>query len=393
MWLHTALVATAAVMALPVNAFAATAKLDASGFLRYRAAPGEANDVQISAAPETVTVTDQGTVIVAGEGCTQLDDHQVRCSPALAYAYFVLGDLADNAELVDVSGGPNIEILGSTGPDRLSTCADCGATLKGGPGDDVLQVGRGGELWGRRGDDVITGGWHDDRIFDGSGDDTIASGDGDDYLIAGGGGDTWDAGDGRDLLILQRSPRSVVVDLRARTLTGYGPTTFTGVEDVEGTDFADRLYGTSGANWFVGWGGDDLLVGRAGRDSLIGASGDDHLRGGFGRDRLFGFTGADRLRGGFGRDALHGDQGDDRLRGDAQHDRLGGGRGDDLLVGGLDDDNLFGGAGNDRIFGSSGPDTLHARDGKRDLVAGGRDADRARVDPGLDVVRAVELLF
>src|SRR5687767_4134122 len=107
MKLHAALVAAAAAIALPVNAFAATASAS-EGYVQYDAAPGEANDLQVSESPPDVyTITDQGAVIVAGEGCVQLGDHQVSCSPAprdeeghpSSSASIFLGDLADTAEV------------------------------------------------------------------------------------------------------------------------------------------------------------------------------------------------------------------------------------------------------------------------------------------------------
>jgi Ca2+-binding RTX toxin-like protein len=161
MKLHVALVAAAAVMALPLHAFAATASVS-NGELHYNAAPGETNDVQIGESPPDIgpsgayTITDQGALIVAGEGCVQLGDHQVSCSPGLNVFIF-LGDLADNAELTQ-GGGNEIDIYGGAGADRLTACSDCLATLHGGAGGDVLQAGDAGSLLaGGGGADAITG--------------------------------------------------------------------------------------------------------------------------------------------------------------------------------------------------------------------------------------------
>jgi Ca2+-binding RTX toxin-like protein len=375
MRLRTVLIAAAVLMALPVNALAATASVNSEGELHYTAAAGEANAVQISEVPPDIgdespagayTITDQGAVIVAGDGCVQLGEHQVSCSP-LINVFIFLGDLADTAELIQ-GGGNEIGVYGGTGADRLTLCIGCHGGLEGGPGRDVLQAGDfGSSLVGGGGADAITGGSgydqiYGDRIGGGTGNDTIASGGYNDDISPGGGDDHVDAGAGFDHLGLGEAPKPVVVDLRAGTATGYGMKTLISIETVGGTTHADRLYGDRGVNWIWGNGGGDLLSGRGGRDIL------EDNGSSFVRDRLFG---------GFGRDWLRG------------------GRGPDLLVGGRGDDYLVGGPGSDRMLGWSGADRLNSRfnDQRRDFVAGGRGVDRARVDRGLDLVRSVEVFF
>jgi hypothetical protein len=77
------------------------------------------------------------------------------------------------------------------------------------------------------------------------------------------------------------------------------------------------------------------------------------------------------------------------LVGGAGNDRLAGGRGDDVLVGDAGRDVLVGGAGPDTMRGGRGPDTFRARDGVRDVVAGGPGTDNGRFDP-VDSVSGVE---
>jgi Ca2+-binding RTX toxin-like protein len=97
-----------------------------------------------------------------------------------------------------------------------------------------------------------------------------------------------------------------------------------------------------------------------------------------------GTNGSNVLRGTARRDVICGFGGSDVIRG------LGG---NDRLVGGPGNDRLVGGAGSDVMLGEAGRDTLVARDGARDTVNGGAGRDRASVDRGLDVLRAVEALF
>jgi Ca2+-binding RTX toxin-like protein len=359
-----ALVAAVAAMMLPTSALAATASV-IDGALRYDAAPGEANDVQIGeSSPRVVTITDEGAVIVAGEGCVQVGDHEVTCDVVGGddIAVISLGDLADTAALTQ-PGFVFIFVNGQSQPDHLTACTECPGSLSGGVGADVLQAGDAGSfLEGGGGGDAITGGHGSDTIDGGPGNDTIASGDGADLIDPDSGDDQVDGGAGRDEIELWSSPTAVVVDLRAGTVTGYGTKMLTGIEDVIGTDFDDQLYGNRSANTLDGGdGGNDLLVGRGGRDALHGGDG-------------FGRPDRDRLVGGYGPDVLYGYIAAD------------------LLVGGRGDDSLYGGAGRDRMFGWSGADTLRSRDRWQDLVVGGRGVDRARVDTQ-DVLRSIEIFF
>lgn len=111
---------------------------------------------------------------------------------------------------------------------------------------------------------------------------------------------------------------------------------------INGTNGADVLSGTAGADVINGSGGDDIL---------FGLDGNDTLNGGAGKDTLFGGDGKDTLNGGAGKDFLDGGNGNDTLDG---------GAGDDVLIGGAGNDILTGGAGADRFVfqGNFGSDTL-----------------------------------
>ena len=54
---------------------------------------------------------------------------------------------------------------------------------------------------------------------------------------------------------------------------------------------------------------------------------------------------------------------------------------------------MIGGSGADVCSGDRGNDTFVLRDGERDFAGGGHGSDRARVDGGLDLLRAIERLF
>lgn len=110
----------------------------------------------------------------------------------------------------------------------------------------------------------------------------------------------WDAG-GIDTISGARSAASVVIDLRAASLTagknasgfvshqsdisgGYTIANGVVIENAIGGKGADRLIGNGAAN---------RLKGNAGADTLVGLSGDDVLRGNAGNDQLTGGAGLD----------------------------------------------------------------------------------------------------
>jgi Ca2+-binding RTX toxin-like protein len=357
-----ALVAALVLAAFPSNAFGAAVSLDDSGGVTYTAASGELNVVEVSAignAPGTITIGDSGAVITAGLGCDQVSAHEAMCSGANR-ADVRLGDLGDTATLIaQDSNSIGFRLFGGDGDDHLSECALCLAALVGGSGADTLQGGDvGAGLWGGDGPDSLTGGAYYDGIRGGRGKDTIEAGGQDDSIVPGGGDDLVDGGAGNDSLHFAAPKRRVLVDLRLGTATGQGAKTLVGIEDVVATNGADKLYGDGARNAFNGVGGDDLLVGRGGDDSLCGC-------GGGGDDRLFGGSGSDYLSAYLGAD---------------------------LLVGGPDGDVMRPGGGHDRVFGRGGDDDFYARDKFRDLLFGGRGADKGRVDRRLDVTRSIKLV-
>ena len=149
---------------------------------------------------------------------------------------------------------------------------------------------------------------------------------------------------------------------------------------IVGTAGNDVLSGTSRRDVICGLGGNDRMNGRGGNDDLVGAAGRDWMFGSVGRDRIAGGAGNDRAFGSGAADRLWGGAGADRVVGGSASDRLDGGRGNDRLLGGTGNDRLKGGRGSDIMSGGAQRDFLAARDGRRDVLAGGPGRDAARVD-------------
>ncbi|RWP24175.1 MAG: hypothetical protein EOR01_05980 [Mesorhizobium sp.] len=189
--------------------------------------------------------------------------------------------------------------------------------------------------------------------------------------------------------------------------TGIGSDrdTFTSIENLTGSSFADQLGGNEGANVLDGLAGDDLLEGRGGSDQLIGGAGADTLVGGTGNDVYYvdnagdksieatnggvdethaytNWTLADNVENLFLRSAANlaakgnglantmvGNGAANTLEGLGGDDRLDGRGGSDRLVGGLGADILIGGTGNDSFVFAAG----HGHDTVTDFDLSGDD--------------------
>lgn len=141
----------------------------------------------------------------------------------------------------------------------------------------------------------LFGGAGDDLLFGRAGGDGLYGGAGNDILCGGLGSDVLVGGTGIDRASYTTSGTGIEADLQSparNTGEAFGDS-FVGIEGLEGSAHADRLWGDGAANTLLGRPGDDLLFGRAGGDRLSGGDGRDTLAGGIGDDLLFGGAGAD----------------------------------------------------------------------------------------------------
>jgi Ca2+-binding RTX toxin-like protein len=220
------------------------------------------------------------------------------------------------------------------------------AVAHGEGGSDTLDVGGAGELYGGPGADTLMGG--DNPTFQ-----LLKGEEGDDELIGG--------------------------ESRENRLVG-GP----GADTLRAGPRGDDLLGSTG---------NDLLLGGDRSDLVFGQGGNDRVSAGGGRDMVLGHGGRDVLRGGPGRDQMAGGGGADVLRGGPARDFLSGGSPSARSLPSDRADLIIGGEGMDVCFGDRGNDTFVLRDGERDFAGGGSGTDRAHVDGGLDLLRAIERLF
>ncbi len=285
------------------------------------------------------------------------------------------------------------------------------------------------------GNDLVKAGTAGNQILAGAGNDTVLGGNGNDSIAGQAGNDSLVGGGGVDLVSYFDSQTGVVVDLNINLTSNDGLSggidTLSGIENVTGSDFNDRLTGNSLANQLIGGNGNDTLIGRDGDDNLQGGGGNDSLDGGNGADALFGGAGNDTLNGGAGTDKSDGEADNDLIYADNDEDdvvgNLLGGSGSDTLrpqntalpltwvigaagfetvigtnlndsidltgspenvtvLAGAGADTVVGGDGNDSIDGATGDDSLSGGNGN-DFLQGGDNNDILIGGAGADTIR------
>ena len=229
----------------------------------------------------------------------------------------------------------------------------------------------------------------DEQLVAGAGNDILNGDGGNDVLNGGEGNDMLSGGAGNDTASYIGAAAGVSAYLNWGVATGgAGKDTLSGLENLTGGDFADRLVGDAGANVLTGGAGNDILKGKGGLDSYFGGDGNDKMIGGAqtdtmdggagddiliglaGDDNLLGVAGNDHIYGGQGDDVVDGGAGNDVLRGNIGNDTINGGTGTDVLRGGNGADVMDGGAGNDYLYGENGNDKLYGGIGNDSLTGG-----------------------
>jgi Ca2+-binding RTX toxin-like protein len=107
--------------------------------------------------------------------------------------------------------------------------------------------------------------------------DVLTGDGGSNWLVGEGGADKLDGKGGSDVAAYHNSGSGLVASL-ATPASNRGEAagdTYTSIEGLYGTSYADTLIGNSGANWLGGNSGDDTLIGGLGADQLEGGDGQD----------------------------------------------------------------------------------------------------------------------
>ena len=148
--------------------------------------------------------------------------------------------------------------------------------IHGGDGNDTIYGQNGNDqLFGDGGNDFLSGGQGADILYGGAGNNTINGNSGNDTIVAGGGNDTVAGGTGFDTFDFSGATSGITIDVSKGTVVGYGTSTFSGIEGVIGTAFADNYTGSSAANTLLAGAGNDTIRGLGGADTLTGGAGND----------------------------------------------------------------------------------------------------------------------
>lgn len=157
------------------------------------------------------------------------------------------------------------------------------------------------QIFGRGGNDNITGGDQDDILRGQDGDDTISGGDGADFIDGGLGVDVLSGGVGIDLLVVNDADAGDSAD------GGAGFDRFR-YDDVGGTS---EVITVANGNANVTVDGTAISLTSIELVQIFGRGGDDDITGGDQTDEIRGGDGDDTIRGGVGDDVMAGDLGDD----------------------------------------------------------------------------------
>jgi len=271
----------------------------------------------------SVDSADDKVVELSGEGTDTIS------------ASISISALADQVEVLVLSGSADLSGVGNTAANRL--IGNSGAnTLSGGGGADTLSGGAGNdrytidsaddvviELAGEGSDTIETsvslvlpdhvevgslnssaplslvGNSLANLLIGNRGDDSLSGGSGADTLQGGRGNDVYTIDSSSDLVIeaqragtdsLLSSISTILGDnLEHLTLLDAG-----GAINGSGNGERNTLVGNASANLLLGLGGSDSLSGGGGNDTLDGGGGNDGLSGGGGAD-LFRFSSSDEI--------------------------------------------------------------------------------------------------
>jgi Ca2+-binding RTX toxin-like protein len=294
-----------------------------------------------------------------------------------------------------ITGGAQRDtLLGLGGDDILIGGAGAANELHGGAGDDTYVLDASDtivEAVGDGTDTVQLRGLHaynlaanvehavvigtGDYVLNGNAlDNTLTGGAGDDTLQGGGGNNTLIGGDGIDTvtyILASLSGVTARLDInRGINSNGMvGTDTFSGIENLTGSNHDDTLIGNAGDNVINGGIGYDLLLGFDGNDTLIGGfdNGSNEMYGGRGDDLYIAIPGDTLIElAGEGIDTVHVitsftlaanienltyiGGGAFAGRGNAENNVITGGAGGDILSGLGGDDTLIGGGGDDLVI-------------------------------------------
>ena len=231
------------------------------------------HDMTIARDGSVLKVTDRTQdPVTFGSGCDNADgDATAECPLGIGPAPTVEASLGTGDDVVTLDGIAAYSLAGGDGADTLTGSA-LGDTIQGGAGNDSIYGGDATDLlYGDGGDDWIDGEGGADALDGGEGADRM-------YDTGGSAGDTVTYhASVTDPAGVEVSLDGVANDGNVAQDAGGTDNVDTGIDNVQGSRFADELVGGNGDDVLSGAEGDDRLDGGGGSDRFNGADGDDRI--------------------------------------------------------------------------------------------------------------------
>lgn len=323
---------------------------------------------------------DWASVVNHGE----LDRLQDNIVLSESYGHFRSGELIgtpialSDSTLADgvVSGGSGADVInagftGDPGGDLITTGAD---TIYGRAGNDTITGDRGADMiYGGSGDDSLQTGRHGTQVFGGDGDDTISA------RLTHNATHTLTGGDGADHFVMltpnaNRATTNIITDFELDVDKFF----FDGVEvdfdtlstDLISFDGLDTIitFAPQHQAIFVGADlpiGNGIVQGTDGNDAINTATtvdvGGDLVT--VAADVIYGFGGADTINADRGDDVVYGGVGDDVIYGSRNNNDLFGQGGNDIIDTGRNTSTVSGGVGDDTIRAATNTSVSHILSG------------------------------
>ena len=363
---------------------------------------GEGNDSILGGAGDDAVIASAGAdTIIGGDGFDTLIYSAASGAISLNLATgmnthgIAAGDSISGVEAISGSsfadtmvGGSGYNYFAGEGGDDSLSGGDGDDGIAGGGGADFLDGGNGTDTLdyyastagivinlntntasgGHAEDDTIfafenvNGSAYADNLTGGSGANALSGNAGNDVLVGGAGADALSGGDGIDMIVYSGSSAAVTI-LLGSNYGGGGDAqgdTFSSIEVVQGSTYADAIAGAAGNEYFNGGSGNDTLYGADGADTLYGGAGADNLNGGNNTDMIDHSAASAAVV----VDLYAGNGSSSLSTSDAYGDvyvsieNVYGSEYDDILIGNFDNNLFYGAGGNDFFNGYTGNDTI-----------------------------------
>lgn len=198
-----AIAAVAAIVPATASASTVTRTGTDGKVLRFTAAPGEANSVEVYSTSSYVLIWERNNVdplLGQPAGCVNFNAAQVQCPRSIIRSVFVDGGDRNDKLVAQIGSSIGVTLSGGAGNDYV----DVKGTAGGAPGPNTPN------LLGGEGHDQVYGWQFSDNLSGQSGNDILGAGRGSDRLDGGTGADRLDGGEDSDTIYARDGYRDAV---------------------------------------------------------------------------------------------------------------------------------------------------------------------------------------